>query len=251
MNRRYLNRRSFLKGTALVAAAGTVPSFTILGAGVSPNEQLTIAHIGLGKRASQQIVKHWNNDLMAPHCRSVAFADPWDDAGLQSWAIPYAQEVRKNYSHVPRFKDFRTMFDEMGKHIDAVAISGVTNMHYPAGMYSMQAGTHVFMQKPLCLTVEECRKLKETAEKNQLTSGWDSGDASSHCTYRNVLDSGVLGDVTEMHVSLGGGHTGGKPYPDGDHEVPDTISWDVWLNVAAERPYVRNVVRWFGTCRAI
>ena len=123
MTRRRLNRRSFLKGIALAAAAGTVPSFNILGAG-SPNEKLSIAHIGLGKRASQQIVKFWNNDLMAPHCRSVAFADPWDDAGLQSWAVSLAKEVRKSYSQVPRFKDFRKMFDQMGKDIDYAVEEG-------------------------------------------------------------------------------------------------------------------------------
>jgi len=71
---------------------------------------------------------------MAPHFRSVAFADPWDGAGLQSWAVAYAQEVRKTHSHIPRFKDFRKMFDKMGKDIDAVAISGVIEQKHTPSM---------------------------------------------------------------------------------------------------------------------
>lgn len=62
---------------------------------------------------------------------------------------------------VPTFvEDYRQMVDE----VDAVLISLPHDLHFPVGMFFLQAGKHVLMEKPLCNTEEECVQLIQTAE---------------------------------------------------------------------------------------
>lgn len=58
--------------------------------------------------------------------------------------------------------DYEQLVDE----VDAVLISLPHDLHFSAGMYFLQAGKHVLMEKPLCNTEEECIQLIETAERN-------------------------------------------------------------------------------------
>jgi len=81
MTRRNLLRRAAAAGTGLAAPA-------ILRGGRGANEKLQIAHIGMGKRASQVLIEHINSNHMRSHCRSVALCDPWERAGFSSWGTP-------------------------------------------------------------------------------------------------------------------------------------------------------------------
>ena len=60
-----------------------------------------------------------------------------------------------------KFKDYRVMFDQMHKEIDAVIISTPDHTHFSPAMISMQLGKHVYMEKPLAHNVWECRTLKK------------------------------------------------------------------------------------------
>jgi predicted dehydrogenase len=51
-----------------------------------------------------------------------------------------------------------------------------------------------------------------------------------------VVQSGAIGDITEVHVWVGKGWGGGDR-PEGGQEPPATLSWDLWLGPAPERPY--------------
>ncbi|RKN83855.1 Gfo/Idh/MocA family protein [Paenibacillus ginsengarvi] len=57
--------------------------------------------------------------------------------------------------------DYKDLVDD----VDAVLISLPHDLHFPVGMYFLQAGKHVLMEKPLCNTEEECLQLIETAER--------------------------------------------------------------------------------------
>ena len=50
---------------------------------------------------------------------------------------------------MPRFRDYRKMFDQLGNQIDAVTVSTPDHMHFPIAMTAIGLGKHAYVQKPL------------------------------------------------------------------------------------------------------
>jgi len=172
MKKRNLTRRGFLAGSTLAALGTTVPSFNILRAGVSPNEKIRFASIGMGKRACQLTASVYAHPDIDPLIQRVAFCDPWDSAGYWSWGKPYREKVDKDYAKVPWHKDYRRMFDKIETDIDVVIVCGVSNFLYPAAMHAMQRGKHVSITKPMCCTIQEARNLAKAVERYNIVTQW-------------------------------------------------------------------------------
>ena len=113
----------------------------------SPNEKLQVAFIGVGGRGSQLARDLLEYDRM----RAVAFCDV-DDA--------YAAKTYRRAPGLPKFSDYRVMFDKMGKDIDAVVIATPDHSHYPIATWAMLSGKHVYLEKPMTRTIWESRKLE-------------------------------------------------------------------------------------------
>ncbi len=221
-------RRSFLKSTALASAAGVAfPHVLRSQGGGSPNSKLNVACVGVGGRGGAAVGALKGENL-------VAFCDV-DDARAAGTFRAHAQ--------VPRFKDYRRMFDQLEKSIDAVTVSTPDHMHYPIAMVAMALGKHVFVEKPMAHTVAEARMLAKVArEKRVATQMGNQGHAAEGTRLlKEWYDAGVLGDVLEVHS-----WTNRPIWPQGvgapDHRklvpvVPPTLDWNLWLGVAAERPY--------------
>jgi len=119
-----LSRRSFFK-TASIATAGALVIPNLLRC--SPNNRLNIAVIGVGGRGKSS----WTQ---VPRESIVAMCDVDDRQSVSGFkACPKAK----------RYKDFRVMFDEMGRDIDAVIIATPDHTHFAAAMAAMELGKHV------------------------------------------------------------------------------------------------------------
>ncbi|MEX2273096.1 MAG: Gfo/Idh/MocA family oxidoreductase [Vicinamibacterales bacterium] len=112
---------------------------------------------------------------------------------------------RINTVHKPRlqkYADYRVMLEKQ-KDIDAVIIATPDHMHAPIALAAIQAGKHVYVQKPLCWCVSEARALaKASADNPKLMTqmgnqGHSSDDARLGYEY---ITSGAIGGVTEVHV---------------------------------------------------
>lgn len=62
---------------------------------------------------------------------------------------PHTQGILKMFPDVPCFKDFRQMFDKMGKDIQAVSVGTPDFSHFPIAMLAMSLGKHVYCEKPM------------------------------------------------------------------------------------------------------
>jgi predicted dehydrogenase len=144
---------------------------------------------------------------------------------------------------VPRFRDFRQMFDRLGNQIDAVTVSTPDHMHYPIAAAALSLGKHVFVEKPLTHTIGEARQLAKLAgERKVATQMGNQGHANNGTRIiKEWVQAGVLGDVREVHS-----WTDRPTWPQGlttfDHSkmipvVPTTLDWDLWLGVAESRAY--------------
>jgi predicted dehydrogenase len=238
-------RRTFIKSSALAAAALALPRFSIGQAGPAANSKINVACIGIGNRGFFAVSELMKNPLV----NIVAVCDV--DMKLVADTYAKAAELKKNseltcadLTSVPLYRDYRQMFAEMGGQIDAVTVSTPDHHHYPAAMLAIQHGKHVYVEKPLTHTVAEARALREAAKRKGIISQMgNQGRATEGIRLvKEWVDAGVLGEVREVHAwspefpvryftrptSL--------PLPKGEF-VPPTLDWDLWVGPAEMRPY--------------
>lgn len=224
-----VSRRSFLKRTSLASAAAVAFPAILRSqpGGQSPNNRLNVACIGVGGRGRAAVDGMKEENL-------VAFCDV-DDAR--------AAPTYEAFPDVPRFRDYREMFDQLGDRIDAVTISTPDHMHFPVALAALQLGKHTFVEKPLTHTIWEARELARLAAGSRVaTQMGNQGHANEGPRIlKEWIDAGVLGEIRECHT-----WTNRPVWPQGvkapDHSrfipvVPSTLDWNLWLGVAAERPY--------------
>ena len=104
----------------------------------------------------------------------------------------------------------------------------------------MQRGLHVYGQKPLTQTIYEARQLTEVAREKKLVTqmGIQIHSRPIHGSSCKLIQDGAIGKVKEVHTwsSKKWGDT--DPSPSETDPVPAGFNWDLWLGVAAERPFI-------------
>jgi predicted dehydrogenase len=235
---RTASRREFIRHSALVAGAGVWIAASPRARALQeqpPSERLNVACIGVGGKGNS------DSDQIARHANIVAVCDV-DDKRLNAKMAQEVKDIGRPFEKAGRFNDFRKMFDELGKSIDAVTISTPDHMHAAATMMAIKLGKHVYTQKPMAHDVWEARQLRLAAVDNKIVSQMgNQGTASSK--FREgveVIRSGMLGAITEVHV-----WTNRPIWPQAPQimtrlpaqPVPPYLHWDEWLGTAPERPY--------------
>ena len=227
-----ITRRSFLKSSTLASAAAVAFPYVLRAqaGGQSPNNKLNVACVGVGGRG-RGAVEGVKDEAF------VAFCDVDDER---------AADTYEKHPNVPRFHDYRVMFDKLGSQIDAVTVSTPDHMHYPIAVAALALGKHVFVEKPLTHTIAEARHLAALArEKKVATQMGNQGHAGEGVrVLKEWIQAGVLGDVREVHAWT---DRPGTIWPQGGLEAPDhskfipvvppSLDWNAWLGVAPERPY--------------
>jgi predicted dehydrogenase len=222
-----LNRRELLRNTALAGVGvWTAGSGRAWAASPSPNEKLNIAVVGCGGRGGDDLrgVEHEN---------IVALCDV-DEA--------HAAEAFKTLPNVPKFADYRKLFDKMHKEIDAVVVSTPDHMHAIITLTAMQLGKHVYCEKPLTHTVAETRRVAQAAAKYKVVTQMGNNGNALPGARRTVelLRAKAIGEVREVHVWTdrpGAYWRNALDRPAETSPVPKTLQWDLWLGVAPARPY--------------
>jgi len=237
------NRRDFVKGSACavgaMAAGGCLASrpartFT------KPGEKLNIGVIGVGG-------KGWSDWMpMFEHGENIVALCDVDRAPIDK-ALAEIEKKGKNPSQVKCYSDFRKMLDEC-KNLDAVTVSTPDHMHAPAAIRAMKQGCHVYVQKPLVRTIWEAQSFKQVADASRVVTQMGNQGSANNGLRRNaeLLQSGVLGDVTEVHVWTNRPiWPQGIARPEGSDPVPATLDWESWLGTAPFRPYKNGTYHTF------
>jgi predicted dehydrogenase len=103
---------------------------------------------------------------------------------------------------VQRYRDYREMLEKQ-KDIDAVIIATPDHMHAVIASAAMDIGKHVYVQKPLCWSVDEARMLAKKAKDNPkiVTQMGNQGHSRDEARLGyEYITSGAIGDVREIHV---------------------------------------------------
>ncbi len=231
-----ISRRAALKSLSSATAGLSVGVFTGVAprASLAANDKLQIACIGTANRATANV------DGVAGQA-IVALCDI-DDNYLFRLTKPQGEPGTERPARFPDarvYNDYRELIEkEVGK-VDAVVVSTADHHHVPASIRAVRKGMHVYCEKPLSHTVFEARLLTEEAKKvgvaTQLGTQIHAGD--NYHRVVEIIRSGVIGEVHEVHVWVGKGWGGGER-PDGGEQPPKTLHWDLWLGPAPVRPYV-------------
>jgi predicted dehydrogenase len=193
-----MTRRKFVTTAAATGAALTIVPRHVLGRGVqAPSDTLNIAVVGFGMGAnnaqnvmSQNLVAFCDvqDSLMANAIkrfetlaastgtntqRGGGTARRREPSAAQQTANARrpAQNTRENAKRfvsqnlpkLQKYRDYRQMLEKQ-KDIDAVIIATPDHMHAPIAGLAMELGKHVYVQKPLCWSVEEARALAKKAK---------------------------------------------------------------------------------------
>src|SRR5438094_4044673 len=171
----YGNRRDFIKSTSLLAGAAAVSAPYFLRA-QSANERIHIACIGVGGKGDGD-----SSSAFGLGGNIVALCDIDSNTlnGKNKSLKDRAAKETRSYD-AKLYRDWRKMFDEMGKSIDAVTVSTPDHVHGLAAAMAMRHGKHCFVQKPLTHTIYEARRLQEIAREMKVaTQMGNQGTAGS------------------------------------------------------------------------
>jgi len=222
-------RRGFLK-TATLASAGFAMGGTRLSAAsyrqiIGANEKVNLACVGIGFRGNE-IIKEFAKTGLA---NVVALCDI--DMGAK-----HTQEIISMFPDVPRFKDFREMFDKMGNKFEAVCAGIPDFAHFPVVMRAIKEGKHIYVEKPMCRTFHEGELMIEAAKKypKVVTQMGNQGHSeANYFQFKAWKEAGIIKDVTAVTAHMNSSRRWHewdpniKKYPSPD-PMPEGIDWDTW-----------------------
>ena len=224
----------FLRGTAAAAGLGLASQVfappNILGQR-SPNSKLNTVVIGCANQGLASLSAAVTENLVA-----IVDVDENHLATTNNWFKEYAPDV--NPSKLKVFYDYRKMFDEIHKDIDAVFVATPDHHHYLTAMIAMSLGKGVYVEKPLAHTIDECRQMMAAAKKYKVVTQLGNQGHSGEGIRRLVeyIWAGAIGNVLETYswARSGRGGVGGrlptKPVPAGLH-------WEEWIGPMPFRDY--------------
>lgn len=225
-------RRTFLGASAAgVAAAGgpvLLPAFTwtrAAFANTAANDRPRIGCIGTGSMGTGDAQDHARfGDILA-----VCDVD-------NRHAERCRNDERAGKGKADVYRDYRRVLDR--PDIDVVSIVTPDHWHVKIAIEALEAGKHVFCQKPLSLTLEENQLARAAARKHpglQFFIGTQQrSDRDRFLRAVNMVHKGLLGPITKVTVGINGSPTGG-PFPVA--EVPVELAWPMWLGQAGDVPY--------------
>ncbi|MBI2948307.1 MAG: Gfo/Idh/MocA family oxidoreductase, partial [Verrucomicrobia bacterium] len=206
-----MTRREFV-GRAL-ATAGVITGAPALLRGQNLNSKLDIAFIACGGRANASL----NELTIVPGRSGVGGGRRRGGVGAEGPSAPHPDEnvvalcdVNQNaidsasqrYTKAQKFTDLRRVFDKP-TDFDAVVVSTAEHTHAFAIYLALTHGKHVYCEKPLAYNIWETRLVRETAAKypKLSTQMGNQGHASAaRRTIKEILNTGVIGPVHEVHV---------------------------------------------------
>lgn len=223
------SRRTFLEQSLLAAAAASAPvapAFALPGRKRSPNDRIQVGVVGIRGRGRAHIGAFKNS----PDSEVVAICDP--DEGI----IGPAQ---KSVPDAKYYRDLREMLAD--ESIDAIAIATPNHWHSLATIWSLQAGKHVYVEKPLSHNVFEGRQAVNAARAAGKIVQHGTQARSQPATRDAIewMQGGGLGEV-KLAYGLCYKRRGSIGKVDGPQDPPATCDYDLWTGPAPLVPLQRK-----------
>jgi predicted dehydrogenase len=229
-----LSRRSFARKAAVLAAPAVLPA---LGA----NEVIRMGVIGTGGRGRYLIERSFEGS-------SGRFTV---DAVCDTYAGNLAKGkdvVATRSGKTPRsFVDYRELLAD--KEIDAVIIATPEHLHHRMLLDALAAGKHVYVEKPLAHTIEECQDIMKAVarSKSVVQVGTQNRSNSLYQMAKTMISQGLIGDCHYVRAfwyrnALPNGAAAWR-YSVPEDATPENTDWKRFLGPAPAREF--NKPRYF------
>jgi len=221
-------RREFLR-TAAATGAGLVilPSGVVSGAN-APSNKLNIAMIATGGRAGAHFGAASKENI-------VALCDV-DEQHLAKAA--------KRFPKAQTYIDWRKCVDQKG--LDAIICCTTDHTHAFISSWALNRDLHVYCEKPMGITVNEVRVLREKylAKKTKLATqqGTQRHQYPNFNRVRELVVDGAIGEL-KAAWAWGNRQIRRSGYLPGEGTPPKTLHYDLWLGPAPYHPYNRGYFR--------
>lgn len=248
------SRRAFLGRTLLVSSAMAAPALapsSVLGgrSGTPPSERLNMAFFGLGGQGRGHLAGGaWTYSpggyLARPDVQVRAVCDVRRDrreeAAQHSNKIYAERFGRPDYRDVEAVNDFREILAR--PDIDAVLLALPYHWAAPMSIMAMRQGKDVYCEKPVAITVEESRVMRETAERfHAIYQAGTQQRSAYEGKFRQVCElvrNGCIGELKEVYAWVPpGAYFPGQWTSDGSQPLMDGLDWDLWLGFLPWRPF--------------
>ena len=234
------SRRNFIKnttiGTAALTVGGVLPGFSarsysrIIGA----NNKILVSMMGVNSRGK----------ALASNFASQENCDVAHICDVDSRAITNCMEaIKDKQTLVPQgFGDFRKSLES--KDIDALVIAAPDHWHAPASLLALQAGKHVYVEKPCSHNPHEGEMLVEAAKRYGKVVQMGNQRRSWPKVVEGIqaLKDGAIGRVyfgkgwyTNNRESIGIGK---------NVAVPEWLNWDLWQGPAPRKEFKDNLIHY-------
>ncbi|MCG6187650.1 Gfo/Idh/MocA family protein [Maribellus maritimus] len=228
------DRRNFIKTSAIATAAiSTFP--TIMNACASPAEKIRVALIGCRSQGFSDLKSFITDKKNNVDCVAICDVD-------SNILEERAAEVEKITETKPlTYSDFREVLDN--PDVDAVIIGTPDHWHAIMMMMALEAGKHVYVEKPMGHSIEECDAMVKAAKKHpELVVQVNMWQRSSKHWFEasDIVKSGELGDVHLVRAWIYKGYDNPYPVMPDKEEAPDYVDYDMWLGPAPKRPFNLN-----------
>ena len=223
-----------------------------------PSDRITLAAIGTGGQGLQNVMAL----QQFPEIQLVAVCDVnRESGGYLSWnwsqgkaqqsagrepakrAVEayYAQAAKSGaYRGCRDYADYRQLL--ASEDVDAVMIATPDHTHAVIALAAIEAGKHVYCEKPLTWSVEEARRVTEAARQAGVaTQLGNQGQATEEARLTcELIWDGAIGQVHEVQVWSPARFWSWPTWegrPAETPPVPEGLNWDLWLGPAPQRPY--------------
>ena len=219
-----MQRRQFIKTTAAATAAfASAPLIRVAG----QDKIYRTALVGAG---------WWGGNILrcaiqSGQCKIVALCDV--DANQLSAT---AAEVKKLNGETP--KHYRDYLELLAKEKPEIVIVATPDHWHPlCAIAAMQSGAHVYVEKPICHTINEGKAMVKVArDTERIVQVGTHRRASPHnVSGMEFLKSGKAGKIGSVRAFVHYGGGPGKKTP--DTEAPATLDWNMWCGPAPLRPF--------------
>ncbi len=225
-----LSRKEFLRSTGKALVASGLLAAGARGAKAAPSERVRHAIIGAGNQGK----RHTQAFGAFSDCEIVAICDVDPERRVR-----ITRELREP-ARTRLLDDFRVILDD--PEVDSVSIATPDHWHTLLAILALQAGKHVYVEKPCSHNIREGYAIEAAAKKHGKcvqhgTQGRSSGGIREAVAF---LRDGGLGKVRlakAINHQLRGA-IGREPETD----PPPNVNYDMWLGPAPKRPFTKN--RW-------
>ncbi|WEJ98433.1 MAG: Gfo/Idh/MocA family oxidoreductase [Candidatus Sphingomonas phytovorans] len=237
MTKAGFSRRDLIK-TGAVAAIGfpSIVPASVFGRN-APSKRINIGAIGVGRISRiHDMVEIFKVD--DAHIVAVCDLDTRRvQQGIELVDTTYGEKAGKPYSGTRGYADYRELL--ANKDIDAVIISTPDHQHAPNSIHAVQAGKHVYCQKPASLTIAEGRQMANAVAKTdrvlQIGSQQRSQDPWPQFHRAcELVRNGRIGTLTHVEIGLPGDPSGPEAAA---MPIPANLNYDAWLGTTPEIYY--------------